>query len=94
VQGEGQRVEDVPDVHHEGGHGNGRQRGGGDHADEQELERSAEDERGGQARPPPVEAGLDDERPEGEAEREEAEADGDGVREGGTRLGYSHGVIL
>ncbi|MER7406938.1 hypothetical protein ABT373_31805 [Streptomyces sp. NPDC000070] len=37
-------------------------RGGGDHADEQELERTAVEQRGGQPGPPPVQPRLDDER--------------------------------
>jgi DNA-binding Lrp family transcriptional regulator len=59
VQGERQGVEDVPRLHQEGGHGDGRQgRGGCDKADEQELERTAVDQRRGQNGPPPVEARL------------------------------------
>ncbi len=88
VQGEGQRVEDVPDVHHERGHPDRRQRGrGGDQPDEQELERAAERQRRGQPRPPPLEARLRHQCPEGEPDRDETQPRAHGIPERRESLG-------
>ena len=84
LQREGQGVEHVPEVDEEGGQGElGQRRDRDQEADGEEFHGPGVDEHGEDERPPPVEARLHDEEPEGGAQREHADAHRDGVDEGG-----------
>jgi hypothetical protein len=88
VQGEGQRIEHVPDIDQEGGHGDLGQRGGDDgEPDEQELQRPGKDHAGEGTGPPPRQAGVCDQHPEGDADGENGQSDraGDLQRRQGLR---------
>ncbi|KUN49277.1 hypothetical protein AQJ27_01775 [Streptomyces olivochromogenes] len=80
VEGEGEGVEDVPEVDHEDGQRDRGQGGdGGHHADQQQLQGAGERGQGQGGGEPPGQAGLHDQQAESDTQGEDPEACGEGV---------------